>query len=237
MQFCEKLSVPHDSVACRTTYNTHPLKCGLTDAPHRQQWSQDAAYQSPDLANPSDGTLKYFGMQRSSWWSWWLQDMLHNKSKSPLHHRAASVYAWLSSNMAFIEDQHLTAAYFISIQAVRVHLVLTGLYAVLWKLFFFMTVCLIISWDCNFSFYFCVCDIFHTWIPKSWLNSAKAKCLSSIFLRVFLMAWMEHWRLREGQRATLGKFLCHASATSISLFRKVRWTASDWNTDNKLQYK
>lgn len=216
MQFCEKLSVPHDSVACRTTYNTHPLKCGLTDAPHRQQWSQDAAYQSLDLANPSDVTLKYFGMQRSSWLSWWLQDMLHNKSISPLHHHAAFVYAWLSSNMAFIDDQHLTAAYFIHIQAVRVHLVLTGLYAVLWKCFY---------------------NIFHTWIPKSWLNSAKAKCLSSIFLRVFLMAWMEHWRLREGQRAILGKFLCHASATSMSLFRKVRWTASDWNTDNKLQYK
>lgn len=47
MQSCEKLSVPHDSVACRTAYNPpHPLKCGLTDAPHRQQWSQDAAYQS-----------------------------------------------------------------------------------------------------------------------------------------------------------------------------------------------
>lgn len=70
-------------------------------------------------------------------------------------------------------------------------------------------------------------------MPKSSLNSASAKCLSSILLLVFLMAWTEHWRVRDAEDDNPGSSRCHARATFISLFRKCRWTTSDWRTDTK----
>lgn len=76
-----------------------------------------------------------------------------------------------------------------------------------------------------------------TWIPKSWLNSARATCLSSIFLLVFLMAWTEQQRNREGAGGSLGRFWCHANATVISLLRKTRWTATDSSTDGVFHKK
>lgn len=73
------------------------------------------------------------------------------------------------------------------------------------------------------------CVWYGTLIPKSWLKSARARCLSSIFLLVFLMAWTEH-RGECDAGGSSGSFWCHTSAEAMSLLRKTRWTVSDWST-------
>lgn len=66
--------------------------------------------------------------------------------------------------------------------------------------------------------------------PRSWLNSFRIMWRSSIFLRVFRMAWKEQLCVREEDDSGLGSCFCQAKHTSLNLLIKRRCNGSDCNT-------
>lgn len=76
-----------------------------------------------------------------------------------------------------------------------------------------------------------------TFNPRSWLNSFKIMWRSSIFLRVFRMAWTEQLCVLEEEEPGLGSCFCQATPTSLNLFKKRRCSGSDCNTEDTYTHR